>query len=186
MAEPDGIMPGSRWPANWQTGWVSWRYSDMVGTPIAGEMRLSLSAARAVSVGDHTTVMGGQIRVPLVDGMPSPTVAIKNNNGDWVVEVPLSDDPDIVPSPIFILARESWTGGSQLRALITTEHTFDNPLWLSGEIENVTNQPGVVLAKMWEVDSEFPEVPPEAVEGEYIFYIQQGTITKLVDIPEEN
>lgn len=177
-------MPGSRWPQGWQTGWVTWIYADMLGNPIQGEMRLSLSVNRAISEADHTTVMGGTIRVPMLDGVPSSTVAVKNNNGDWVVEVPLSDDPDISPRPITLLARESWAGGTTLRALVGAEHTFDNPLWLSGTLAAVEDQPGVVSALMWEVDSDIPQTPLEAEVGDYVFYVRQGTFTKIVETEE--
>jgi hypothetical protein len=149
-------------------------------------MELSLSVGRAVALEDHLTVMGGRIVVPLEEGSPSPTVAVQNSRGDWVVEVPLSDDPDILPSPIYILAKESWTGAT-IRKAVTADHTFENPLWISGTLKEVAEQPGVIPARLWEVDAAIPTLPVEAEPGDYIFYVRQGSITKLVtdDIPEE-
>lgn len=185
MAEPDGMMNGPAWPSDWNTGWVTWWYSDMVGQPVVGTMTLSLSVTRAVSRALRATVWGGNVIVPNSGlGRPSGPLVVVNSRGVPCIEVPLGNDPDVDPAAIQLLARESWSG-TLLRKTVTAQHTLEDPLWLSGDLQAVAAQPGVVGRVMWEISEPYVVPPPDAAVGDWLFYVNgpaAGLVTEIEEL----
>jgi len=175
--EPDGVMGGPSWPPEWQTGWVTFRYSDITGASPQGTVKLTNSVKRAVATTSKTTVYGGEINVPLSGGVPGGSVAQENLDGIMCIEFPIGTDPDVIPAEMQLLATESFTGVT-LRKVLTADHTLDNPLWLTDDLTSVAAQPGVVKATIWEVATESLGIPDEAAIGDYIFYLYPGKITR--------
>lgn len=179
--EPDGIMSGPLWPHDWQTGWVSWRFADMLGNPITGNMTLSLSVKRTVSPTTHITVYGGSLKIPLADGVPSGPRVVVNSEGVPCIEVPLNYDPEVQPIRTQLVATEDWSGQTHYRT-VTAEHTLDNPLWLSGNLASVARQPGVLMPTGWKVEFRADGPPPEAAVGEFVWYLDAGLITQITEL----
>jgi hypothetical protein len=169
--EPDGIMQGSAWPPEWQTGWVTFRYSDIRGTPLTGTVTLTNSADRAVAQTSKTTVYKGEVTIPLVNGAPGGPDAQENSEGIMCIEFPIGDDPDIIPTEMQMLARESFSGNTVIRTKLTAEHTLDNPLWLSGSLDAVVAQAGVIQRLTYWVDLEASGVPAGAQVGDAIVFL---------------
>lgn len=171
-------MDGPLWPPDWQTGWVSWRHINVLGEPINGTVDLSLAVIRTISPAYHTTVYGGSRTVTLVDGMPSGDFVTYNSNGTPCVEFPLSNDPDIVPSQVELVAVESWSG-QRLHRLLTSAHTLENPLWLSGDLASVVSQPGVIAISVWKQDTRDDGIPTEGRVRDWVLYRDTGLITEI-------
>jgi hypothetical protein len=177
MAEPDLVMNGPVWPPEWQTGWVTFRYSDIKGNPVEGNVTITNSVPRAVGQVSKTTVYGGSVVVPLAFGVPSGPDAQENADGIMCIEFPIGTDPDVIPAEMQLVAVESFSRAT-IRKVLTAEHTLDNPLWLSGDLDAVAAQPGVIKATIWEVANENLGIPTEAAVGDYIFYVIPGKFTK--------
>ncbi|NQX36239.1 hypothetical protein [Herbiconiux sp. VKM Ac-2851] len=184
MAEPDGVMPGSLWPPDWNTGWVTWRYANILGQPKQGKVRLSLAVGRAVSPEYETAIIGGVIEVTLVDGKPSGDFVQLNSAGVPCIEVPRGDDPDVVPNPIQIIADEVFSdgGGAVSRFVVSAEHTLNAPLWISGNLNSVSDQPGVVAQIVWYVPLEESGPPALAQVDDVVWYIDTGHITQITSL----
>lgn len=178
MAEPDGKMAGPVWPAEWQTGWVTFRYSDINGNPpVDAKVTLTNSVTRAVATVSKTTVYGGFVEVPIVNGVPGGTRAQVNSFGEMCIEFPIGTDPDVIPEAMQLVAVESFSRAT-IRKVLTAEHTLENPLWLSGDLDAVAAQPGVIKTLLWEVANESLGIPTEAAIGDYIFYVIPGKFTR--------
>jgi hypothetical protein len=180
--EPDDVMNGPTWPPEWKTGWFTFRYSDIVGNSPTGNVVVSNSARRAVAKNSHTTVIGGSITVPVLNGVPGSSDAQENADGIMCVEFPIGTDPDVVPTAMQIVAQELFSGASApsatIYATLTEEHTLDNPLWLTDDLTTVRGQAGVIEKKIWEVANENLGIPTAADVGDYIFYVIPGKFTK--------
>ena len=175
MAEPDNTMGGPLWPSDWSTGWLSGRWVDAVGTPLTGVLTVSLSVARAASLATHTTIMGGERRITVTDGVPSGPFVTVNDAGDPCFEFPITTDPDIQPSDLQLIVKFN---GVVSRRQLTEAHTLDNPLWLTGDLTSIADQPGVIRSSIWEVQGAPGNIPAEAAIGDWIAYFPSGQITK--------
>lgn len=187
MVEPDGVMNGPAWPTDWQTGWVTWRYSDMSGKPLEASVpgaaiNLSLSVLRATSAATHTTIFSTPFDVPLVDGRPSGPRVVVNSAGVPCIEMPLSTDPDVQPLPLYLHARESWGEHYLMRRLVLPEHTLDSPLWLTGDASDVAEQPGVVSKLIWKVPTEASGPPLNADVGDWVLYQDTAVIKEITTL----
>jgi hypothetical protein len=171
MAEPDGQMGGAAWPPDWQTGWVTGRWSDIKGTSPLGGVRLTNSVQRAVARLSKTTVNGGFVEFPIANGVPGGPDAQENSDSIYCIEFPIGNDPDVVPAEMQLIAKENFAGGVELRKVLTAEHTLDNPLWLTDDLESVAAQPGVIQRFTWWIDLEASGVPATAQVGDAIVYI---------------
>ena len=176
--EPDDVMAGPQWPAEWKTGWFTFRYSDIQGNSPTGNLIVSNSATRAVAKNSHTTVIGGSITVPILNGVPGSSDAQENVDGIMCVEFPIGTDPDVVPTEMQIVARETFVGGQSIYSTLTEEHTLDNPLWLTDDLTTVRGQAGVIEKKLWEVANENLGIPTQAAVGDHIFYVIPGKFTR--------
>jgi hypothetical protein len=177
MAEPDGVMAGPPWPPDWQTGWVSGRWTDITGAPLTGTLTVSMSVERAVSPATHTTIVGGKLTVDIVDGVPSGAKVIENADGVPCFEFPITSDADIQPSDLqLVIASPS---GPQRRYL-TASNTLDNPLWITGDLTSIAAQPGVIRTTTWEVYAAPGNIPPEAAIGDWILYLPSGSLRKRI------
>jgi hypothetical protein len=186
MAEPDNVMGGPGWPAEWQTGWVTGRYVDIEGNYLTGTITLSNKVSRAVATISKTAVIGGEIVVPLAFGVPSGVKAQENANGDMCIEFPISTDPDVVPAEMQLIAKEALLGANGGTAssesvikYLTAEHTLDNPLWLSGDLESVASQPGVVSAFAHFLDNSDTPIPTTAKAGDVVVYLDTNFYYQL-------
>ena len=175
MAEPDGVMPGPLWPADWQTGWMSGRWVDAVGTPLTGVLTVSLSVNRAASLATHTTIVGGVRSIEVVAGVPSGPHITVNSAGVPCFEFPITTDPDIQPSDLQLIV--TFNDITSRRAL-TEAHTLDSPLWLTGDLTSIAQQPGVIRSSIWEVQGAPGNIPAEAAVGDWIAYFPSGRLTK--------
>jgi hypothetical protein len=177
MAEPENAAGTDRRPADWSKGWFSGIWADAVGNAFNGTVTASLSVKRTASVATHTTVFGGKRVVDVVDGIPSGPYVTENAAGVPCVEFLTTDDPNIQPSNLQLVIEESWSGITYYRELLA-ENTLDNPLWLTGDLMSIEQQPGVVLSRIWEVEAAPGNIPPEAAIGDWIAYSPSGVITK--------
>lgn len=84
---------------NWNTVEVRGKYVGTDLAPISGRVIFTPKASRLVDQAALTTVIGKAISVTLV-------------NGAFTVELPATDDPDIVPSGFTFAVKEDFTGGS--------------------------------------------------------------------------
>lgn len=185
MAEPDNRMSGPGWPPEWPTAWVTGRWVDIQGNYLTGTITLKNSATRAVATISKTAVIGGQISFPVTDGVPGGAYAQANANGDMCIEFPIGTDPDVVPTEMQVNATEALKGvdgtaasNATIRTVLTTEHTLDNPYWLTSDLTAVKAQTGVIEKKIWEVANENLGIPTDAAIGDYIFYVIPGKFTK--------
>ena len=174
MAEPDGVMDGPLWPADWQTGWMSGRWVDAVGTPLTGVLTVSLSVARAASLATHTTIIGGVRSIDVVGGVPSGPHIIVNPAGVPCFEFPITTDPDIQPSGLQLVVTFN---DVTARRELTETHTLGNPLWLTGDLTSIAQQPGVIRPSIWEVQGAPGNIPAEAAVGDWIAYFPSGQLT---------
>ncbi|HEY8591189.1 MAG TPA: hypothetical protein VIL55_16700 [Naasia sp.] len=186
MPEPDGVMNGPLWPADWQTGWVTWRYADLLGRPIdvqypGATIDISLTVRRAVSLDTKTSVSGLPIPVPVVEGVPSGDLVVLNGAGVPCIEVPLSNDPDIEPTPLVIRFRESWTNRQRDR-LVLPEHTLESPLYITGDLDDVTDDPAVSSKLVYSVPLQASGPPPEAAVGDWVLYEDTALLVEVTGL----
>ena len=160
-------MDGHLWPADWQTGWMSGRWVDAVGTPLTGVLTVSLSVARAASLATHTTIIGGERSVDVVGGVPSGPHVTVNDAGVPCFEFPITTDPDIQPSDLQLIV--TFNGITSRRAL-TEAHTLDSPLWLTGDLTSIADQPGVVRSTTYTITAPPYEEPAEAKSGDLVVF----------------
>jgi hypothetical protein len=168
--EEEGVMDGPAWPPEWQVGYATFKYSDITGASPIGDVRISSNTLRAVARISNTTVHGGFIDVPIANGAPSGPRVYENSQGIMCVKFPIGNDPDVVPSGMQLLAREPFSGVT-IRKNLTAEHTLENPLWLTDDLESVLEQPGVVQRLTYWVDLEASGVPAGAQVGDAIVYL---------------
>jgi hypothetical protein len=177
MAEADNAVGTDRRPADWGKGWFTGIWSDAVGKAITGTLTVSLSVPRTASAATKTTVFRGQRVVPIVDGVPSGEFAVLNAVNVPCVEFLTTDDPDIQPVNLQLVVTESWSGITYYREL-SGSNTIENPLWLTGDLTSIEQQPNVVLSRIWEVEAAPGNIPPQAAIGDWIAYSPSGVITK--------
>jgi hypothetical protein len=177
MAESDYLMDGEVWPPEWRAAWFTFRYSDIEGNSPKGNVTVTNSAKRAVSKPSHTTVYGGEIKVPIENGVPSGPKAHINSAGVMCVKFPIGNDPDVIPEAMQIVAKEDFSA-STIYNTLTAEHTLDNPLWITDDLTTVKGQAGVIQTLLWEVANENLGIPTEASIGDYIFYVIPGKFTR--------
>jgi hypothetical protein len=185
MAEPDGKMSGPGWPPEWPTAWVTGRWVDIQGNYLTGTITLKNSATRAVATISKTAVIGGQISFPVTDGVPGGAYAQANSDGIMCIEFPIGTDPDVIPAQMQVNATEALKGvdgttasNATVRAILTTEHTLDNPYWLTSDLTAVKAQTGVVQVPLWKVDNQSQGIPTDAAIGDVIWYLDTGLITQ--------
>lgn len=185
MAEPDNVM-GPFWPADWKTGWFGVKYTDYEGGPKAGHLLVSLLAARNVSEGTETTVVGTPVKVDLVDGKPYHPKATINDNGDWVMEWPTTDDPDILPELNKVQIVEVFDDGLgvTLQFDLVSADTFNDPAWPATDPTAVIIQPGVYLGSLWleAVDpgpGEWTTQPAYIRTGDGVIFENTGRIVRI-------
>jgi hypothetical protein len=184
--EPDGKMNGPGWPDEWPTAWVTGKWVDIEGNYLTGTVSLKNSVNRAVAQTSRTAVIGGVISFPLADGVPGGPRAQPNSDGIFCIEFPIGDDPDVIPTQMQVEAKENLSvpgttglaSSATIRTVLTTEHTLDNPFWLTGDLVSVASQPGVIEKKIWEVANENLGIPAAAEVGDYIFYVIPGKFTR--------
>jgi hypothetical protein len=169
MAEPDNELVADRLPADWAKGWFAGIWVDAVGNPITGTVTASLSVKRTASAATHTTVFGGSLEVALVDGMPSGPKVTENSAGVLCVEFLTTDDPDIQPSDLQLVIKESWSGIKYYRELLAV-NTLENPLWLTGDLTSIEPQPGVIRASIYTVSAAPYVQPIEAAIGDWVVF----------------
>lgn len=177
MAEPDNVM-GPFWPSNWKTGWIACRYVTIDGgfpKPNPNNQKalvhLSLVAGRGVTEGNDETVTPSVRTLELMDGQLYGVGAEQNSNGDWVIEFPVTDDPDVNPDNNRVQLVEDFEGGQTLQFNLPSTATFDNPLWPATDLDAVFIQPGVRSARIWEVDFEADGPPDAARTGEWVIFL---------------
>lgn len=185
MAEPDGVMNGTLWPSDWQTGWVSWIDADTTGAPLSGSRSISMTVQRAYSSSRHTTIHNTTIVIPNADGRPSGPRAVLNGDGVPCIELPISRDPDVQPFPIGWKAKESWSGFEQLFE-VGVEHTLDSPLYLTGDVLAVPPDPTVTVVEVYRVPLE-ASGPQSAVDvgagvGDWILYEDTGRVVQITGL----
>ena len=187
MAEPDGVMGGTAWPPDWQTGWVTGRWSDIKGVSPLGGVRLTNSAQRAVARVSKTTVAGGAVEFAIESGRPGGPDAVMNDADIYCIEFPISTDPDVTPAEMQIHAKETFTNGVLIRKVLTAEHTLDNPLWLTDDLESVAEQVGVIQRLTYWVDAVLNvplenQIPVGAQAGDAVIFIYPNGATSMVVI----
>jgi hypothetical protein len=167
MAEPDGVMAGPPWPPDWQTGWISGRWTDITGAPLTSSVTVTMSVEKAASAATHTTIVGGKITVEIVDGVPSGVRAVLNGDGVPCFEFPITSDPDIEPANLQLVITSP--SGPQRRYL-TQSNTLENPLWLTGDLTSIEKQPGVIRAFVFTITEPPYEQPADAVIGDMVVF----------------
>jgi hypothetical protein len=175
MAEPDNKMGSGRWPADWSTGWFSGIWVDALGNPVTGTITVRLSAERSGSAATHTTVYKGERVVQIVDGIPASSFTA-NTAGVPCVEFPVTDDPNVQPVGMGLLITESWSGVTYRRDLHAA-NTLNSPLWLTGDVVSIADQPGVIQPTVLQVQGAPGNIPPEAGVGDWIAYFPSGLVT---------
>lgn len=85
--------------ANWTTVPVHGRYVDSDGDPIAGTVKFTPAPSRLVDSVLATAIIPNAVEVTL-DG-----------NGEFTVNLPCTDDPDIAPTGWTYAVVENFTGG---------------------------------------------------------------------------
>jgi len=178
MVDTSDGMDGPQWPAEWQTGWVTFRYSDITGAPLAGNVTITNSAKRAVAKNSHTTVYGGSIKVPLTNGVPGGVNSQENADGVLCIEFPIGNDPDVVPAEMQIVCAEDFSG-STIYATLTSDHTLDNPLWLTDDLTTVRGQAGVFSAFAHFLDTADTPIPSFAKVGDVVVYLDSDTYFQI-------
>jgi hypothetical protein len=171
-------MNGPEWPPGWRTGWVSFHYSDIEGNSPVGTVILSNLVERAAVKSSHTHVIGGSITVPIEGGAPGGPKAQQNAAGVMCYEFPIGNDPDVVPASIRLAAKETFPNGKTIYADLTEEHTLDNPLWLTDDLDTVKGQAGVTQIPLWKVATHSMGIPERAAVGDLIWYLDINRITE--------
>lgn len=183
MAEPDNVM-GPFWPSNWKTGWIACRYVTIDGTPTRGNIHLSLVAGRNVTEGDNETVTPSVRTLQLMDGQLYGVGAEQNSNGDWVIEFPVTDDPDVSPVGNRVRMVEDFPGGSILEFELPSTATFDNPWWPATDLTATIIQPGVYVGGLWRwpVDpgpGDWADKPSYMRTNDGVIFTDTGRITQI-------
>jgi hypothetical protein len=182
MAEPDNKMGSGRWPSDWSTGWFSGIWVDAVGEPVTGTLTVSLSVKRTASAATKTTVFGGQRDVALVDGVPSGPFVTVNSADVPCIEFPTTDDPDIQPSDLQLVVFESWSKITYRRELLAV-NTLNNPLWLTGDLTSIEQQPGIIRSSVYTVTAAPYIQPAEAVIGDLVvFKKSNGDLVEVYEV----
>jgi len=183
MAEPDNVM-GPFWPSNWKTGWIACRYVTVDGTPTKGSVHLSLVAGRGVTEGNDETVTPSVRTLQLMDGQLYGVGAEQNSNGDWVIEFPVTDDPDVSPTENRVRMVEDFEGGSILEFNLPSTATFDNPWWPATDLTATITQPGIRLGSLWlepvdPLTDTWPAQPSYIRTGDGVIFEDTGRLVRI-------
>lgn len=173
-------MDGPLWPSDWQTGWMSGRWVDAVGTPLTGVLTVSMSVNRAASLATHTTIIGGARNIDVVEGVPAGPFAVDNADGVPCFKFPITTDPDIQPSDLQLIVKFD---GVTTRRELTEAHTLDNPLWLTGDLTSIEQQPGVILSRTYTVTAPPYVEPLDAKTGDLVvFKKSNGDLVEVFEV----
>jgi hypothetical protein len=94
-------------PGNLSTITVTGKYLDFTGSPIAGQVKFTLSQVLIDSAADTIII-------------PSTVTADLNSSGAFSAVVPITNDPDISPSAFSYLFEEAFIGGSSYTITLTS------------------------------------------------------------------
>lgn len=146
---------------------MSGRWVDAVGTPLTGTLKVSLSVNRAASLATHTTIIGGARSITVVDGVPAGPHVTVNTADVPCFDFPITTDADIQPSDLQLVVEFN---GVTARRELAEAHTLDNPLWLTGDLTSIADQPGVVRSTTYTITAPPYEEPAEAKSGDLVVF----------------
>lgn len=90
-------------PSNYTTVPVFGDYITLDGAPLTGD--------DAKLTFEITPILTDVTSTPKVTIIPRPIVAVLNGSGHFSINLPSTDDPDILPGPFVYKVTEGWQGG---------------------------------------------------------------------------